>query len=353
MKTLTVHTSTPYSIVIERGILKRCGKEARLVSTAQRAAVVTDSNVAPLYAQTVLKSLEESGFAASLHVFPAGEAQKRLSSIEKMYEHFLTHSLTRTDLIVALGGGVTGDMAGFAAATYLRGVDFIQIPTTLLSQIDSSVGGKTGVDLPFGKNLVGAFWQPTRVLIDPDVLKSLPARYFSDGMAEAIKYGCIKSRPLFERIQHEEAANFLEDLIFECVDIKRRIVEEDEHDKGERMLLNFGHTLGHAIEKAHGYTTPSHGEAVGIGMYALTKAAEAHGLTAPGCAEQILKALTKYHLPYEDSTPLADLAAFCAADKKSAGSDIRLVLLRDIGESFSYKISHKNLLAFLEKGGKR
>lgn len=351
MKTLTVHTGKPYNILIEHGLLEHVGSRARAVSNAKRAAVVTDSNVSPLYAVTVLNSLEKYGFIPSLHVFPAGEASKRLSSIEGMYEHFLSHGLTRTDLVVALGGGVVGDMAGFAAATYLRGVDFIQIPTTLLSQIDSSVGGKTGVDLPGGKNLVGAFWQPRLVLIDPDTLITLSPRVFADGMAEAVKYGCIKSRALFERIEKENAADFIDELIFECVDIKRRVVEEDEFDRGERMLLNFGHTLGHAIEKAHGYTTPSHGEAVGIGMVMLTKASEARGLTKKGCADRIEAVLLKYGLPREDDTPLSNLAMASGSDKKTAGSDINLVLLRDIGESFLHKIPQKEFLPFLTKEG--
>lgn len=352
MKKLTVSTGRPYAIYIERGILKDAGRYIRTISQAQRAAIITDSNVSPLYTNCILNSLKNAGFDTSEFVFPAGETSKRLSTIEQIYTHLITHSFTRSDVVVALGGGVTGDMAGFAAATYQRGIDFVQLPTTLLAQIDSSVGGKTGVDLPQGKNLVGAFWQPRLVLIDPDTLSTLPPRYFSDGMAEAIKYGCIKSRSLFTRICTQNAVDFMEDLIYECVDIKRIVVEHDEKEKGERMLLNFGHTLGHALEKLYQYGTLSHGEAVGIGMVLLTQASEKAGLTVPGTTQQITRALQKYNLPYSDSTSLEEIAHAALTDKKSAGSSISLILLKDIGSSFIYPVAHSDLYRFIAGGSR-
>ena len=200
MKTLQVKTGRPYEIRIERGCLNRCGTLARNVSKAQKAAVITDSNVGPLYAKIAAVSLEKAGFCTFTHVFPAGESSKVLGSISDMLSFLAGNAFTRGDLIVALGGGVTGDMAGFAASIYMRGIDYIQIPTSLLAQIDSSVGGKTAVDLPQGKNLCGAFWQPRLVLIDPELLSTLPPRFFADGMAEAIKYGCIDDAPLFDRL---------------------------------------------------------------------------------------------------------------------------------------------------------
>lgn len=350
MKELTVHTGRSYRIKIERGLINQAGPLIRSVSKAARAAVVTDSNVAPLYAERLRASLEAEGFTVSLFVFEAGEGSKRLSTVARMYDHFVEHSLSRTDLVVALGGGVTGDMAGFAAATYLRGIDFVQIPTSLLAQVDSSVGGKTGVDVDAGKNLVGAFWQPILVLIDPDTLSTLPKRYFADGMAEVIKYGCIKSASLFEKVASGKAAQQIEQVIYECVDIKRRVVENDERDTGERMLLNFGHTLGHALEKRYQYQTLSHGEAVGIGMVLMSTAGERRGLTKPGCALRIEQALQAYGLPVSDPTSLKELAANAGADKKSAGHVIRLILLKEIGESYLHTIPRDGLSDFLAGG---
>ena len=214
-------------------------------------------------------------------------------------EFLAENGLTREDMVVALGGGVCGDMAGFAAAIYLRGIKFVQIPTTLLSQVDSSVGGKTGVDLPQGKNLCGAFHQPALVLIDPDVLETLSPHFFSDGMGEVIKYGCIKSKVLFERIETENVKDFIEDLIYDCVNIKRGVVERDEKEAGERALLNFGHTAGHAIEKLHNFTDISHGEAIGVGMVMISEAGERIGLTERGTTDRIRKVLEKYNMKTE------------------------------------------------------
>ena len=197
MKTVEVKTGRPYNILIEHGIIDHAGEYIRPLTKAIRAVIISDTNVSPIYSERVKTSLEKSGFETSVFVFQAGESSKRLSTIENMYTHLFERNVTRTDIIIALGGGVTGDMAGFAAATYLRGIDFVQIPTSLLAQVDSSVGGKTAVDLPTGKNLVGAFWQPILVLIDPDTLNTLPEKFFKDGLGEVVKYGCIRSKSLF------------------------------------------------------------------------------------------------------------------------------------------------------------
>lgn len=341
---LTVHTSGAYRIIIERGCMDAAGARAgELFKASAKTVVIGDSNVLPLYGKRVLDSLEAAGFSASLFSFSAGEESKRLSSIEAMYAECAARGLTRSDFIVALGGGVTGDMAGFAAATFLRGIPFIQIPTTLLAQIDSSVGGKTGVDLPQGKNLVGAFHQPRLVLIDPDTLSTLPPRYFSDGMAEAIKYGCIKSRVLFDMIVREEISQKIEELIFHCVDIKREVVERDEFDTGERMLLNFGHTFGHALEKLYDFKKLSHGEAVGIGMVMMAKCGENAGITKAGTTDEIIAALKKYNLPVTDEMPVNRILEATALDKKSSGGMISLIMLREIGESFVDHVSRGSL----------
>lgn len=345
---LTVQTAKPYSILLERGLLAQTGKHCLpLFPTGTRAMVISDSNVFPLYGETVMDSLRQAGYEACSCVFPAGEQSKLLSTVETFFRALGENGFTRSDFIVALGGGVTGDMAGFAAATFLRGIDFVQIPTTLLAQVDSSVGGKTGVDLPFGKNLVGAFHQPRLVLIDPDTLSTLPPHFFADGMGEVIKYGCIRRPALFKYLMEEDAREHLEEVIYECVDCKRQVVEADALDKGERMILNFGHTLGHALEKLHGFSGLSHGEAVGIGMVLISKAAERAGLTAPGTSGKIVTLLERYHLPTATDRNMDELAKATALDKKSAGKNLRLILLHDIGDAYIYTIPAADLQMFL------
>lgn len=348
MSTIPVQNQSAYNIIIEPGVLRRCGGQIRPLTKASRVLVISDSNVAPLYGRAVSDSLEAAGFRTALHVFPAGEEQKNMQTVTAMLEACCDAGLSRSDLIVALGGGVCGDLAGFAAAVYLRGIDFVQIPTTLLAQIDSSVGGKTGCDLPAGKNLAGAFHNPRLVLIDPEVLSTLPDRYFKDGMGEAVKYGCIFSAPLFERLEQEDPKDFLPQLIETCVKFKRDVVERDFKESGERMLLNFGHTLGHAIERHHNYTTVSHGEAVGMGMVAITRAAEAAGLTLPGTAHRIAGCLRKLGLPVESGLSPARLSELAGLDKKRRGGLINLVLLKSIGASFVYPLETDKLAAFLE-----
>ena len=350
MKKLSVKSNRSYDILIERGILSSCGELIKAVARGNKAMIISDSNVYPIYGGTVASSLESAGFAVCSHVFPAGEASKQLSSIAKMYDSLAENGFSRKDIIVALGGGVTGDMAGFAAATYQRGIDFIQIPTSLLAQVDSSVGAKTGVDIKQGKNLVGAFWQPSAVLIDPNTLKTLTPEFFSDGMAEVIKYGCIKSASLFKRLEKENAADIIDDIILECVSIKKDVVERDEHESGERMLLNFGHTLGHSIEKAYGYTGITHGQAVGIGMVMMTSAAQNAGITEKGCAMRIADVLKKYSLPTCDKTPLKLITDGALGDKKASGDSISIVLLNKIGDSFTKRLKKSELYDFCSKG---
>ncbi|MGN0550908.1 MAG: 3-dehydroquinate synthase [Acutalibacteraceae bacterium] len=349
MKTLNVKTGRSYNIYIKRGIISDCGKYIKEISNAQRVMVISDTNVAPIYSDIVISSLKKYGYEAFSFVFSAGEQSKKLETIESMYNALADNSFSRSDLIVALGGGVTGDMAGFAAATYQRGVSFVQIPTSLLAQVDSSVGGKTGVDIAQGKNLVGAFWQPSLVLIDPDTLKTLPQMFINDGMAEVIKYGCIKSSALFEKLEKENAMDIIDDVIYECVDIKRQVVENDEREKGERMLLNFGHTLGHSLEKVYNYTALTHGQAVAIGMALITGSSESKGLTQKGTLERLLKLIRKYNLPTSDKTDIRAIAENALTDKKSSGNDISIVLLKNIGTSFTEKMPKNELYGFLSK----
>ena len=334
MKTVRVNAGKGYDILIEKGLLSQCGKLISEVTGAKKICVISDSNVYPIYGENVKNQIEEQGFDVSTFVFPAGEESKTTSTVLQMVNFLADKGLTREDLVVALGGGVCGDMAGFAAAIYLRGIDFVQIPTTLLAQVDSSVGGKTAVDLPAGKNLCGAFHQPVLVVIDPNVLDTLSEKYYSDGMAEVIKYGCIKSLDFFERIEKENSKDFIDELVYTCVDIKRRVVENDEKEKGERALLNFGHTAGHAIEKLWNFSTVTHGAAVGIGMVMITKACEDHGITEKGTSERIAAVLKKYNLPIEDSHSVSDIVNAMQHDKKRTGNGIKLIILSKIGESF-------------------
>ena len=256
---LTIQTARPYSVILENGLLDRVGEMARQTrKPGSQAMLISETNVYPLYGERVKASLEKAGFAVSTFVFPAGETSKQLSTVLEMYSALARQGFTRTDFIVTLGGGVTGDMGGFAAATFLRGMPFLQVPTTLLSQVDASVGGKTGVDLPVGKNLVGAFHQPEAVLTDPETLATLPERFFRDGMGEVIKYGCISDKPLLEALEAGTALEDLEQLLARCVASKKSFVEEDTRDTGRRMILNFGHTFGHALEKLHNFQDLSH-----------------------------------------------------------------------------------------------
>ncbi len=347
MKTICVETGNPYNIYIERDILDRCGSIIRELSEAQKVTVITDSNVAPLYQWRVINALNEAGFAATSHVFPAGEQSKNLNTIAQMYDTLADFKMTRKDLVVALGGGVTGDMAGFAAATYLRGIDFVQIPTSLLAQVDSSVGGKTGVDIAQGKNLVGAFYQPRAVLIDPNTLSTLPDKFICDGMAEVIKYGCIKDKEFFDRLAKGDALDCIDDVIERCVTIKRDVVSRDEREAGERMLLNFGHTLGHSIEKIYNFSGITHGMAVAVGMVMIAGAGEKNGITPQGTAQKIAEVCKLYGLPTSDASAIEDIAQAAQTDKKTSGGGINLVLLNEIGSAFTKKIKLENLLGFI------
>lgn len=346
MKKLFVNAGSGYEILIEKGLISSCGKYIKDISGAKKVCVVSDTNVFPLYSDAVLPELEAQGFEVFTYVFPAGESSKKADTVLGIVEFLAENGLTRNDLVIALGGGVCGDMAGFAAAIYLRGIDYIQIPTTLLAQVDSSVGGKTAVDLPQGKNLCGAFHQPELVLIDPETLNTLPEKYFSDGMAEAIKTGCIKSRTLFEKIENQNAKEIIEDIILECVTIKAGVVERDEKEKGERALLNFGHTAGHAIEKLHNFETVSHGEAVGIGMVIVSSAAENAGVTKAGTANRIAAVLKKYNLPVEDENSLLSIVSAMNSDKKRTGTSTKFIVLKDIGEGIIYPVDNDKIKDF-------
>lgn len=337
MRSVTVKTSATYEVLIGSGLLQKAGEAVKKVISPCKAAIVTDSTVVHLYEETVRKSLTEAGFSVCTFVFPAGEASKNMHTLSHLLEFLAKEEMTRTDLIVALGGGVTGDLAGFGAAVYLRGIPFVQIPTTFLAAIDSSVGGKTAVDLEAGKNLAGAFYQPKLVLCDTDVLQTLPEVVFADGISEALKYGVLGDAPLFEKIAGGDFRQDLEEIIETCVSMKRDVVEEDEFDTGKRQLLNLGHTFGHAIEqKSHFQMT--HGHAVAIGMHLIAKAAEAKGIAEKGTAAAIAKALEQNHLPKETTFSPAEVAEGTLRDKKRRGGTISFVFPKKIGACEIVKI---------------
>ncbi|MCL2014277.1 MAG: 3-dehydroquinate synthase [Oscillospiraceae bacterium] len=347
---IKVKTSTEYDIIIENGSLCKTGPLIREVSDAQKAVVVTDSNVAPLYADRIRNSLRAFGFNVFLFKFKAGEKSKNHNILQELYEFLCENRISRKDLLIALGGGVTGDLTGFAAATFLRGLDFVQIPTTLLAQIDSSVGGKTAVNIKSGKNLVGAFKQPLRVLCDPEVLKTLPAEVFRDGMGEVIKHAAIKDSALFDELignSIKNAYDISEKMIYRNIDIKREIVEHDEFENGERRLLNFGHTLAHSAEKLSNYQNLSHGMAVSAGMAMITKASERAGITHSGVYEKLCACLEKYGLPRDFRYDMKDLIRNIINDKKIESGKINLILLLNLGKACIKPLTIKEFENFM------
>ena len=356
MKTLTVNLpGRAYDIVCRRGLLDRAGELLRPVLRGDLAVIVTDSNVEPLYAARLARSLHGAGFRAAILEIPPGEQSKTPEVLAELWEQMADLGITRSDSVIALGGGVVGDLSGFAAATILRGVSFVQIPTTLLAQVDSSVGGKVAVDLEAGKNLAGAFYQPKMVLMDPDTLNTLPDREFRCGMAEVIKYGCIRDRALFDRLAEdggrERVMAHVEEILLRCCDIKRQVVEQDEMDTGLRMLLNFGHTLGHVYEKAYGYERYNHGEAVAAGMTAAAGLGALLGITPEGVRGRIEALLRQYGLPTSIAAGQKDYAAALTKDKKSDGGQISFVVLREIGRAETVKLEKAKLLDLIREAG--
>ncbi len=354
MKKLTVALpGREYDILIQRGLLDAAGERVRAACPgALRVFLVTDGNVAPLYLDRVEASLRGAGFETAAAVLPAGEESKCGPMLLDLWSRMARFGLTRADAVAALGGGVVGDLAGFAAATILRGVDFVQIPTTLLAQVDSSVGGKVAVDLEEGKNLAGTFWQPRLVLMDPDALDTLPLPVFMAGMAEVLKYGCIRDAGFFDflaaRPSRGELMESIEHILYTCCDIKRQVVAEDERDTGARMILNFGHTAGHAFERAGRYTEWSHGEAVAAGMCVAARLGVSLGVTPGGVPAKIESAVASLGLPTRIDCDWADIVEAVGLDKKSAGSRISLILLEKLGRAVPVQMEKSEALQKLE-----
>lgn len=350
--------SITYPIKIEKGLLRKVSDELLNATSSKRAAIITDRNVHHHYGETVETELKLAGFTVHSIILEPGEQTKTFASMSSIYSELISAGITRSDVIIALGGGVVGDIAGFAAATFLRGIDFVQIPTSLLAQVDSSVGGKVGVDLPEGKNLAGAFYHPKLVIIDPDVLDTLSDHYFSDGMAEVIKYGCIKDAAFFDKLtqlnSREKVMADIESIIETCCKIKQEMVEQDEKDKGIRMLLNFGHTLGHAIETFYNYQSITHGHAVAIGMVTLTELSEEKELTEKGTAEKIRKCLSGHHLPatLKEKEAYDSILSFIKKDKKQLNNQLHVVILETIGKAVTFQTDDR-FFDQLKSGGQR
>lgn len=355
MKTIHVGTDRPYDILIGSGLLDQAGPLCRAaLPKAGKLAVITDSTVAPLYLSQVQSSLEQAGFQVLCLTVPAGERSKNPQQLAQLWEALMAFGLTRTDAVAALGGGMVGDLAGFAAATILRGVRYVQLPTTLLAQVDSSVGGKVAIDLQAGKNLAGAFWQPSLVLMDPEVLSTLPDRDFAGGMAEVIKYGCIADRSFFDfLVAHPSRGAItgeIESVLYTCCDIKRNVVEEDERDTGRRMILNFGHTIGHAYELAGNYQIWTHGEAVAAGMCAAAQMGVGLGISGGGSdgIQTLMTLLTAFGLPTHIDCGWDSLTQAVGLDKKSAGDEITMIFLRQLGEALPVTLKKDAVLETLE-----
>ena len=350
MTRISVPVSRPYEVCIDSGSLRALGAELARLHKSCTVAVISDDTVMPLYGQTVCAGLRDAGFTVLSYAIPSGESAKNLTTYGEVLTFLARNRLSRSDLLLALGGGVVGDLVGFAAATFLRGVDYVQVPTTLLSAVDSSVGGKTAVDLSVGKNLVGAFHQPILVWCDVDTLSTLPPVTFRDGCAEVIKYGLLDDAEFFAYLRDNHDSLDLTHVIARCVEMKRNIVCRDEFDRGLRQLLNLGHTFGHAIESCSDYSIP-HGHCVAMGMAMICRAAASMGAMSAGDAAAVEQLLTLYGLPTHVPYSLEALSAAVLSDKKITGHAISLVMPRGIGRCELQMFSASALPRWLAAGG--
>lgn len=349
MQEVTVHASRDYRILIGTGLLPRLGQEAARCVKGRKVCIVSETNVYPHHGAAAEESLKSAGFTVVSYVFSAGESSKNGQNYLTLLNFLAENQLTRADLLIALGGGVVGDLCGFAAATYLRGVAFIQVPTTLLAAVDSSVGGKTAIDLPAGKNLAGAFYQPSLVLCDTNTLSTLPDEIFRDGCAEVIKYGILYDRNFFDYLRSTGVSFDREKVIRRCVELKRDVVAEDEFDTGARMKLNLGHTVGHGIE-ANSQFAVSHGKAVAIGTAIVSRAAAKCGMLSQADANAIVDILNAYGLPTTTEYSAEELAHFMLSDKKRSGGTVNLIIPREIGRCEIIPTPVEKLATFVEAG---
>ena len=348
MRIVNVNASANYNVYIGKGALDTCGDMIKDLVKGRRCVVISDSNVAPLYAQRVVASLENAGFNAGVFVIDAGEESKTPENLVKAADFCVECDLTRSDVLVALGGGVITDLCGLCGALYQRGVAVVQIPTSLLAMVDSSVGGKTAVNLAKGKNMFGAFYQPKAVICDSTVLSTLPEEEFANGMAEVIKYAVLRGGRVLE-IAEENAKENIDELIEECVKIKRDYVCADEFDRGDRQFLNFGHTIGHAIERVSDFEI-AHGSAVALGMCIVATAGVKDGICTEQDKDKIVNLCKKYELPTKCEYSKEELYVAALSDKKRDAQEITLVLTKGFGNCVLQKTSTDNLMDFIDKG---
>ncbi len=349
MNTVSVTASKRYDVLIGSGLLDGLGALTRQVSRAKTVCIVSDSNVWPLYGARAKHSLEQAGFSVVSYVFPAGEASKNGATYLALLNFLAENRLTRRDCLAALGGGVTGDLTGFAAATYLRGIDYVQLPTTLLAAVDSSVGGKTAIDLPAGKNLAGAFYQPNLVVCDTDTLDTLPKEIFRDGCAEVIKYGILYDPAMFAELARDTLDFDRARIITRCVQHKRDVVAVDEFDTKDRMRLNLGHTFGHGIEAGSGFAI-SHGSAVAAGIAIVSRAGVKYGICQASDCDRILSLLARFGLPTGTDIPAETICAAALSDKKRTGDSVNLIVPAALGNCVIRPTPVAELKKFLEAG---
>lgn len=347
MNTITVSASKSYDVIIAYDLLPQLGKYVAEIKPTAKIAIISDSNVWSLYEWKILKALAD--YEVISYVLPAGEESKSGENYLRILNFLAENGITRSDLLIALGGGVVGDMTGFVAATYLRGISYIQVPTSLLAMVDASVGGKTAIDLPAGKNLTGAFYQPSLVLCDICSLNTLPKEVFTDGCAEVIKYGILYDEALFSHLTHYGLTFDREYVISRCVELKRNVVMEDEFDTGARQKLNLGHTIGHSIEKSSRFTL-SHGQAVAIGIAMITKAAVAYNHCDKALYDTICDVLKLFGLPTETDYSADAVFNGAITDKKRFGGNVNLILPRAIGDCFIQSTSLEELRAYIKAG---
>lgn len=350
METIEIRTGVPYSVYLGSGLLAHLGTLAKQLPGVETVMIVSDDRVFDLYGQTASESLSSSGFTVRSFVFPHGEAHKNLETYASLIGAMSAASMNRNDLVAALGGGVVGDLAGFAAATYERGIRFVQVPTTNLAAVDASVGGKTGIDFGAEKNRIGAFYQPSFVLTDPDTFQTLPEDVYLSGVAETLKTGMIASEALFSACMKTPVNEQYVPVIKASVSVKRDFVEADEFDRGRRMLLNFGHTFGHAIEAESGYQL-MHGFAVASGMAIVTRAAAEKGYCEKETLRRLTEALHFYHLPQSSPYPADALIPHILNDKKRKGNEIRLVVPRSVGQAETVSVKADEIREWLNAGG--
>lgn len=349
MKTITITASKQYDVVIGNGLYAQLGAHIAALGKKGKAAIISDSNVWPIYGKIAEDSLHTAGFETCNYVFSAGESSKNGATFLSILNFLAKNHITRSDSLIALGGGVVGDITGFAAATYLRGISYVQVPTTLLAMVDSSVGGKTAIDLPAGKNLAGAFYQPSLVLCDIASLDTLPAQIFRDGCAEIIKYGVLYDQALFAHLSSYGLDFDREKVVARCVELKRDVVAQDEFDHGARQRLNLGHTIGHGIE-AHSHYLISHGQAVAIGMVIVSKAGHAYKICGQNTYAQILAVIQKFGLPVATDASAQELYICALSDKKRSGNTVNLIIPKEIGNCIIRPTPVNELQSFIEAG---